>query len=351
MLIIYRTIIIVYFLATIAMVYKNKNNKANFILSIIVIIILALISGLRNNIGDTYFYKHSYELITNGQITNVYEPGFLIFLQFLNNISKDPQLMIFVTGVITTSLNIWILRKYGSLFELEVFMYIAAGYYIVTMNGIRQALVAAIMFACTGLIIKGKFLPYVIITLFMYTFHSSVLIMIPVYFIVRNESWSNKIKKIIVVSIIGLLCFQPLIGIVFDNLEGTKYESYQEEISTDSEGGANPMRLIISIVPLVLAYILRDKLKEEWPESNIFINMSIINAIIMSFSLYNWIFARFTFYFELYTIVLLPYCIKIISDRKTRDFIYYCFIICYFVFMYLDQNISQGIIYGSDFIR
>lgn len=348
--IIYKATAITFILAIFGNIYKDRNNRSNVIFTLVIIAILDIISGLRSNIGDTYFYMHTYELIASGeQITEGYEPGFLLLFNILVSISSDPKLMILFTGIITTSINIWMLRRYTSIFELEVFLYIATGYFVVTMNGIRQGLVAAIMFACTRFIIKGKLIPYIIITLLMSTFHSSVLIMIPVYFIVRNEAWSNKMKKIVCISIIALFCIQPLMKIIFEVVEGTKYSGYESDVLNGGEGGSSPMRLIIASVPILLAYVYRGDLKQKWPESNIFINMSIVNLIVYAFSLYNWVFARFTFYFELYAIVLLPYCIKVMNNKKARDLIYFSLIICYIIFMYLDQSVSQGIDYQSDF--
>ena len=348
--IIYKATVITFVLAIFGNMYKDKHNRANIIFSLAIIAILDIISGLRSNIGDTYFYMHTYELIASGeQITDGYEAGFLLLFKILVSISSDPQLMILFTGVVTTSINIWMLRRYSSLFELEVFLYIATGYFVVTMNGIRQGMVAAIMFACTTFIINGKFIPYLIATLLMSTLHSSVLIMIPVYFIVRNEAWSKKIGIIVLISVVALFCIQPIMTSVFGMLEGTKYSGYESDVLTGGEGGANPMRLIVAAVPIFLAYIGRDNLKKKWPKSNVFINMSILNLIIYAFSLYNWVFARFTFYFEVYAIVLLPYTIKFTSNRKLRDLLYFGLVICYIIFMYLDQDVSQGIHYNSNY--
>ena len=75
------------------------------------------------------------------------------------------------------------------------------------------------------------------------------------------------------------------------------------------EGGASPIRTVISAIPVVLAYIYRDKLKKQWPESNIFVNMSLICLIISVFSMINWVFNRFNMYFQIYSFLVLPYII------------------------------------------
>ena len=94
-------------------------------------------------------------------------------------------------------------------------------------------------------------------------------------------------------------------------------------------------------------------MKEKWPESNVFVNMSLINFIFTAFGMYNWIFVRFQLYFQYYNIVLIPYIIKnCIKDRSVRDLIYYLFIVCYFIFFYYEQVIGGvGLGYRSNFIN
>ena len=340
------TIIITFILAAMARILKEKDGRPNIIISSFVMIVLVLIAGLRNNIGDTESYINLYKLVGTDIDLSGYESGFIALLNILKQISSDPQFMIFVMAMITTVLNIWVIRKYSNVFELEIFVYITAGYFLITMNGIRQALAASVIFACTDLIIKDKFKPFLIIVLIMSTIHTSALIMIPVYFIVKTEAWSPKMMKLIGVSAIAFILFQPLIKIIFSLIEGTRYSSYEEAIMSTGNG-ANIIRVAIAAVPVFLSYIKRDLLKDVWPESNLFVNMSVINLIIMVFSLFNWIFARFSFYFQIYNFILLPFIVCKLFDKREKGLAYYAFTVCYLVFFLIEQN---GIIYQSNFI-
>ncbi len=330
---------------------KSKFNEKTFIC--IVIIIFTVVAGLRNNIGDTEAYMHSYKQLATftGFSENMKDKGFTYFQLILYNISTDPQFLIIITSIITQVLNILTLAKYKSYFELQTYMYFTSGCFLVSMNGIRQAMVAAILFAATHFIIKGKFIPYAIIVTIFSTMHSSAMIMIPIYFIVRKEAWSKDTQVLIFLAAVGFLCFYQLIPMVFDVLGNSSYAEY-EAVLSEGGSGSSFIRVIVNAVPTVLAYIKRDKLKALWPESNIFVNMSIINLIFITFALYNWIFARFQIYFQLYNFVLLTYIIKnCFSRRQERDFIYYCFIVCYFIFFYYEQVISLNMIYSSKFIN
>ena len=119
----YLTLFSTYVLSLLARITKKKNEYPNLYFSILVIVIMCLFSGLRNGIGDTPAYVHLYSLIGPGYDSKGgYEEGFILFLKILKNISSDPQFMIFVTGVITTALNLWTIRRYcnNSYYESNV---------------------------------------------------------------------------------------------------------------------------------------------------------------------------------------------------------------------------------------
>lgn len=352
MTVFYTTLLSTYLLALSARKFGKIHKINEIAFTIIIIIIFILISGLRSNIGDTGAYKHSYTLLGNfnGFTPEMKDKGFTTFQLVLYNINSDPQFFIFITSLITQFFNIYTLSKYKNYFELQVYMYITSGYFLVTMNGIRQAMVASLLFASTKLIIKGKFIPYALIAIVLSQLHSSALIMIPVYFIVRQKAWSKETKIIIILASIGFLFFYQLMPHIFDALGDSSYAEYEETLMNGG-GGSSFMRVIVNSVPVILSYMKRDKLKDKWEYSNIFVNMSLINLIIIVFGLYNWIFVRFSMYFQLYNFVLLPYIIKeCFESRKERDLIYYSFMVCYFIFFYYEQVIGGvGLGYKSNY--
>lgn len=347
MTVFYSTIVSVFLLSIVSRVIRQKYKIAGIFFMIIAMIILILVSGLRSGIGDTYMYRHLYDLAIPGYSANgAYETGFVLFVKMLRSISDDSQLMIIVTSIIINVFNISTIYKYSkdSYFELGVFMYITSGYYIVTMNGIRQSLAAAIIFGATTLIIKGKFKSYLVVILLMSTIHTSALVMIPIYFICRAKAWEKTTNILFGMTLIGVILFQPLMSILMNILGSTRYGEY----ATFKEGGANLLRIAVFSVPVILAYIKRDKVR-EWEYSNVIVNMNILCFIIMIFSSFNWIFARFTIYLQLYSFILLPYIVKNCISIKERRIIYSVLIACYLIFFYYDQVISMGMVYKSQY--
>lgn len=341
----YFTIVATYVSGYISRISKNKKILSIFF-AVLVFLIIFVISAFRGDIGDTGAYKHSYSLLNNYKFSTEGDWGFGVFQYWLYTINQDPQFLVIVTSLIITSFTIYNFYKYSDCLELTMYMYITSGYFIVTMNGIRQSMVAAVVFTYTKLIEKGNTKLFIFLVLLILPFHQSVLILIPVYFIVRSEAWSKTTIVVIVISSIGFLGFSTLFPALLGALQDTNYGYYAN--STDM-GGSSFMRVIVNSVPVILAFLKRKELKEKWPKSNIFVNMALINLIFVTFGMYNWIFNRFTIYFQLYNFVLVPYIIKNCFKGKERTLILFGFLFCYFIFFYYEQVIGMNMQYRSKY--
>ncbi len=253
--------------------------------------------------------------------------------------------MIFTAALITNVLIVIMLYKYSRLFDLSVYVYITGGLYLVSMNGIRQCLAAAIIFTSTKFLFEGKFGKYLLVILLASTFHLSALILIPIYFLVRYKAWSKSTIILLLSSIVIVIGFEQFSTFLFTAIEETQYGHYE----SFTEGGANIIRVVVFAAPMVIAYLGRDKLRAIFPESDIVVNMSIIGLLFMIISTQNWIFARFAIYFNLYQIVLVSWIVKLFKE-KDQKFIYYIIVIFYFLYYYYENVISLNIEYRSEII-
>ncbi|MCS5420924.1 MULTISPECIES: EpsG family protein [Psychrilyobacter] len=325
---------------------RNELNRyfkePNIIFFYITTSILILVSGLRWNIGDTYFYKHSYRLAGLGYDVG-YEYAFNRLIIILNKISSDPQLLLLVTALITNLFILGAIKKYSTYFELSVYMYITSGYYLVTMNGIRQTLAASIFFYFgIKYIIEKKFIKYLILLGILSLFHSTVPFLLICYFFGQEKPWSKKMGLFIVGSLFGAVFYNMLIGV-----GAAVIGEYSIYLTNFNEGGAHILRIIISAVPVALAFYKREVLAKKWKFSNVFINISLLNFVFMIFSLHNWIFVRFSMYLSLVNLVLLPYIIKNCFKGNDRKILYIGCVVAYFVYFFYDQAITMGIHYRS----
>ncbi|ASK63725.1 capsular biosynthesis protein [Virgibacillus phasianinus] len=331
--------------ATAASPVPIKPNK--FLIGFAFVSMVA-VSGLRSNIGDTFFYKYTYELndFTLDYILANKDIGFG-FLQMLlkNAISEDPQILIFTTALLTNAIIFVVLYKYSRMIELSLYVYITGGLFLVSMNGIRQVLAAAIAFAATKYLIEGNWIKYFLVIFAASLFHQSALILLPIYFIVRFKAWSKLTLALLIVAVLIVIGFDKFSALLFTAIEDTQYGHYQNF----AEGGANSLRVAVDLVPLFIAYLGREKLKRIFPNSDYIVNMTLLGFVFMMISTQNWIFARFSIYFGLYQLILISWIVKVFRE-KDEKFIYYGIIVCYLAYFYYENVVTLNILYKSDYL-
>ncbi|HEY2420684.1 MAG TPA: EpsG family protein [Neobacillus sp.] len=322
--------------------------KPNKMFICIVICSLVLISGLRSNIGDTGAYKHLY-VINNfswDYVKSQKDIGFGIIQMLIKNYSSDPQVMIFITALLTNVLIITVFSKYSRMFEISTYVYITSGFFLTSMNGIRQCLAAAIVFAATKFLFEGSWKKYTLVVLIASTIHQSALILIPIYFIIRRKAWTKMTFALLFLAVFIVIGFNYFSEVLFAALESTQYGGYKDF----SEGGANIIRVAVEGAPLFIAFLGREKLKEIMPNSDYIVNLSIINLLFMIISTQNWIFARFAIYFSLYQFILISWIVMLFKENNRR-LIYFSILIFYFMYNYYDSVITMNIFYKSDFFN
>ncbi|MBD2872045.1 EpsG family protein [Paenibacillus arenilitoris] len=308
---------------------------------------LVLVSGLRNNIGDTFLYMHGY-VVNDFAWPNVLQEkdlGFGILQMLLKQITGDPQILLFTTALVTNALIVIVMYKYARMFEISLYVYITSGAFVVSMNGLRQFLAAAIVFAATKALFEGKWKVFMPVVLFASLFHQSALVMIPLYFIVRRKAWTGATFGLLAVAIAIVIGFNQFSELFFAAIQNTQYAHYQNF----EEGGASVIRVLVYAVPLVIAYWGREKLRHIFPKSDVFVNLSIIGIVLMIISTQNWIFARMTIYFNLYQLVLIGWLVKLFRE-KDQKFVYFGIIAFYLLFFYFENVITLGIRYTSNYL-
>lgn len=344
----------------------NRNlveSRTNIIFAIVIFSVIILFSGLRSGVADTHAYIKMFneypttwleaiEVITD---ENAREPGFrLLSILFKSFVSQDYHAWLFVIALITGICIMISLYKYSCNFGISAFLFIASCQFTWMLNGMRQFLVASIMFACTHFILEKKTIPYIATVLLLSTIHSSLLIMIPVYFIVRDEPWQKKNILFMMLIILAIIFADRFTNILTDVVEDTNYSTSVNEFK-DADDGTNSIRILVEAVPTIIAFIYRKKIKEKaTPIINISINMSMVATglyIISKVARSGVLLGRLPIYFSLYNLILLPWLLKNIFKKNEKRLLTFSMIICYVLFFYYQMVLTWSIGYVSDILQ
>lgn len=323
-------------------------NPLCFIISVLAYVPFA---GLRTNTGDTFFYIHDFELAEpDGIISYELKGGSLYSLltEIVLETVDDYHYLVFVTAIITYIPVLYIIYKYSHPYELAIFLFVATGYFGLGMNGIRQYCATGILVLGTKYLFstkKSAFIKYSAFVLLAWLFHTTALIMIPIFFFVRRKAWKPSSFMLIFLSAIAMSIFDMILPTFQKVLADTSHSAYSGGWF-EQEGGSSLLRVVVAMVPLALAYFSRNKMRNLGHIGDILINLSCVNVAFYIISMYNWIFARFAIYVQVYYIILMAWVVYNGVQRKDRT-LYYA--LCIGMFYYYSTQLAYTFIdYRSD---
>lgn len=337
--------------------YKNiqgrKVLRPNVMFAGMACIVLIIVSGFRAGVGDTGTYRGIIEKLSTNIIAFLKNPsikedtGFYALAVFVRQfISTDAQVFLLIAAIITLGLIFVTFYKNTDIIELAIFLFITTGCYLVSMNGVRQYMASAILFASFPLIHQKKWQIYFPIVLICSTIHKSALIFLILYFIVDFPAWGHMTKWIVFVGVFLFVTY-PITGPLIANLLGeTQYGNYKEALMSTG-AGANMIRVAVMAVPVFLSYLGKNYVKGKEKYYNIIVNFSVINLVFILLATKFWIYARFNMYFSLYMIILLVWCIKYTFDEKNTKIIYLFCLLLYAIYYFFEMHISLG--YGAEY--
>ena len=142
----------------------------------------------------------------------------------------------------------------------------------------------------------------------------------------------------------------PLFG---NLLAETQYKGYVDYISSQGKG-SSIIRMVIAMVPCVIAYMARYAIEDENNKLiNFSINMSVINFclyIIATFSS-GMVVGRLTTYFDIYNLILLPWLMHHAFTERSRKMVILLCMAFYLVFFYFQMVLTWGLVYESDILH
>ena len=330
-------------------------RKPNVIGLFVTGFVMIAFSGLRRTIGDTYYYIHMFELAeqAGNPMPVIGADNFLFaFLQYwIRAAGGKAEAFIMITAILTLVPVLLTFRKYAPDFLLAVFFYFTTGTYYISMNGIRQFVATGIILMATKYLFSPKkmdFIKFAAFVIFAYFFHTSAIILIPIYFVCRRKAWSPSTFMIIVVGVAVLVMLTLFFPSFTNILEDSSFSHYNDGWFTDgAEGGTNILRLAFHSIPMILSAVYYKELRKYGPTTDVLVNMSVIHFAIFLISLYNWIFARFAFYTYTYMALLLSLIFSTALKDTRKTSVKFVLYIAFMFFFFRDAGGADA--YRSDY--
>ena len=327
--------------------------------ALLVIAPVIIWAGFRSGAGyvDTNAYIRMYAKIPTGisdlfhyiTVVQTKDPGFSIYLAIIKKIfgsSYTPFL--FISALIQGLAVTFFFRKYSSQFMISMFIFIASTEYFSWMfNGLRQFLAVAIALIAFRFLFEKKYIPYVLLILLASTIHLTAIILLPVAFIVNSRPWSIRVFIVLGIAVFALIATNQFTDFLNSSLQDTQYSDSVEYWQQEHFGGTNPIRVLVQIVPTVIAVVARRKLAENSNRLiDISINMSVVSSAIWLISMVTSgiHIGRLPIYVSLFNNILLPYEIQILFNEKDQRIVKIAMVVLYLAFSYYQFHFAWHII-------
>jgi transmembrane protein EpsG len=267
--------------------------------------------------------------------------GFIIFSVLIKSIfGSDSTMWLLIIAGISGVCIAKTYQRYTSEIVLCAFLFFSStDFHSWMMNGMRQFLTTAILFACFPLIQEKKYIKFIIITLLLYTVHSSCLIVIPFYLATLGKPFNKKTIVILVCCLLAVVFVGQFTNLFGAAMESTTYSDVVDEFEGDS--GTSFQRVAFYSVPAILAIFFRKKIPDDVPEIiAVSINMSLITMglYLVSMVTSGIYIGRLPIYFSLFNYILLPWEIRTFFGDEHRKLVNTVMIIVYIVFFFFQMK-------------
>ena len=269
--------------------------------------------------SDMWLYMSSFDAM-NMSVNDVFNewntinkgPGYYILVAFCKSIGINTFNAFRVVLALLHSIPLLLIYwKYSDDYVYSVFLFIASRSYDGwMMNGMRQFLAATLIFATIPLLLKKRYILVLLVVLLAMTIHQSAIIMIPILVISQLKPWSKMF-------IFAIIVFAVVLYFYIGHSEWIDEEGLQQT------KGSNPLRIIISAAPTVMAFVGRKKLALANNRLiNTCVNISMVTVIIYTIATFTSgvLVGRLPGYTTIFNFLLFPYLLnKVFNEAISKN--------------------------------
>lgn len=326
---------------------KSGFQGFNVLIWIVAIWMICLI-GLRVDYNDTAAYIDGFnnaetisELFSDSEnLSWAKNPLFMLYTSYMRSITDNYHIyfMIPAAFIVVSFLKFFMQECETDILPYCLFLYFTFGTYFFSLAAMKQSIAMAILTYAIVALQRKKHLQFVVFVIVAGLFHTYAFLLILLLFF-DSKPW--KLRTFILIGATFVVMF------TFENTLTTILQ-YADVIGKDiaDEGlfnGAamNTLRIAVYGVTPVLLFLGNRYLESEMERKHhILVHMSIFSFMFMllgSISGAN-LFGRMARYFEVGTLVMLPWSVKRIFNERSTRFIYALMVVLFFVFFLYDYQ-------------
>jgi len=329
--------------------------KKSDIFMIIAIFWLSSFSFLRTFYNDTYTYIITFqeaesvaEGFANGTFTDwTGNPWSMLYRSVIREITDNYHIYFLIPAVASSFAAVKLFKRYSVNPAFSLLIFFSLGTYIMYMAALKQCLAIFCLLLALPYAIDKKYVRFYLLVFAAILFHTHafMFVIIP---LLLEKPWGKVTWTLLGATIFAMLTYDYTLGAFMEYAQSIG--ALVDEGELFDGHSINVMRVLVYWVPALLALIFRRRLfTTSSKEENLFVNMSIVSAFILTLGLVQAanLFARMAGYFEIATAIALPWMIKKLFTKQSAQIVTILAGILYFGYFLFEFTVSKD--FGSDY--
>lgn len=333
----------------------EKGGSLNFI-QVLALFLLTFVVAIRHDVGtDWNTYNElftSYKRVQGGALDTLgMEPGYYFVNQIVVWIGGGSGL---VFGILAFLAWYFIFKSVPyHLLPILVFFLFVDEYFFISLNLVRQFTALGIFVFAVKFIVRRRILEYFLALLIASTFHLSILVLIPLYFLPYDRLYNRNVWlglylislslanvqsliELFVMGFVRIADLIPVLGIYTRYILNAKFENFRLEI-----GLGYLFRVLISIAIL---YASKFVVKME-PKTKVYYTLFFIGLLVYNLFYMAPLIVRINHYFIIFRSFVLTFTVWYLWKSNSRKWWFWLsgLIIMYLaLFLFAISNGSHG---------
>ena len=303
----------------------NVSRKYSISSLFFTLITLALIAGLRENVGaDWNSYLNIYH---NPEDSERVEFGYRLINDYFRDMHIPYNFLLILMNIFSLSFMYFFIKNNTKLMMIAVLLFFCDLYFYYNLSGIRQAVAISITCYSIKYVLNKNFYKFILSILIASSFHATALVFILVYFFPKK---TPTLKELVILVSLFYAAFMFMESIsdlitVANIKDANYYTKYQD--NTNSTDGYYVGMLRRSVLIILLLFYSRQFLIDK--SNCLFVNIYIFGFIIYiaTYRISPDIGVRLSSYFIIFEIIILGRLIWMIKSLLNRTVIVIFFVI------------------------
>lgn len=316
----------------------------------LIIILMTCFSFLRTSYNDTFTYRLNFaasesvrEFISAGGLWDwTGNPLSILYRDFMHGLTDNYHIYFFFPALLSSLAVAKLCKRHSVNPAFSLLLFFSIGTYLMYVAALKQCIAIFFLAIALPYAIDKKYVRFYLLVFIAILFHTHAFMFAIVPFLLEKP-WGKATWLLLGATLFAMATYEATLGAFMEYAQSIG--ALVDEGELFDGHSINILRVLVYWIPAFMALLFRKRLfSNSTRAENLFVNMSIVSAFILTIGLVQAanLFARMAAYFELATIIALPWMIKKLFTKRSIQLVTVSASALYFLYFWYENAINRG---------